>query len=115
MRLFLLVFVCLFLFSCENYKNDINYYDNGKIESKLIYRNNILFKRNKYFPSGKLYMEYYILDGKKNGTQKVFYENGHIQAIFDLLDDKIVGPVYMFNEDGSFFKIEYYKENKLLN
>ena len=55
-------------------------------------------------------------DGKRDSVSRVWYENGQLICEKNYKDGKIIdGPVNVFNEDGSMWKIEYHKDGRMVN
>lgn len=77
--------------------------------------NNI--KREYYKNSGNIKKEYYVVDGKKNGLYKEFYEDGKIKYIHKFRNgEKIDSSMYFRNEpsDNSLiWKKKYLKNGKI--
>lgn len=56
----------------------------------------------KYFPgTEKVRMETTYLNGKENGTQKLYYENGNLRMETEMVDGKPHGTMKRYFEDGT--------------
>jgi len=107
-----------------NYKNDkkhgylITYewkYDtiNGKIGgivSKELYLDDIKQGLSYYYKNGKLYKEVYYKDGKKNGIEKEYDENGTIITITEYKNDFIISREKINRKDEKGLKQGIWKE-----
>lgn len=137
MKLIILLSFLFYLYSCDNIKNDYTYFEDGKIESVIPWRNkkidgvvkryyyngNIMFQVNiknnkgdgKYFyESGNIMSKgTYIVKGevafKKVGKHTFYYETGELSAY--IYYDSIWGKkkVIGFHKNGNISQKEYYK------
>jgi len=53
-----------------------------------------------YYESGKLKTEVFLINGKKNGEEKLYYENGQLEEICSYIDDKMHGEYKTYYENG---------------
>ena len=67
-----------------------------------------------YNNTNNLKEEYYILDGKKNGLYKLYYDIDEptIQVLCTYVNDLIQGEYTRFHDDGVIFYITNYKNGK---
>lgn len=59
--------------------------------------------RGIYADSGNVYFEYFIFNGKKEGQYKLYYSNGQLSIIYNMVDNIIQGECK-----------EYYPNNKIM-
>ena len=84
----------------DNYDNYNDNYDNYN-------------DTNNYTQTKLLYYEYFVFNGKKNGTYKAYYENGQLREICNYKDGKKEGGNIKYYNDGCIRIICNYKNDKL--
>jgi len=58
-------------------------------------------QRQIFFPTGELYAESPLLDGKQNGTCKCWYKNGQLHAQEEYVNDTREGRSTYYSESGA--------------
>jgi len=125
---FILVLFLLFLFGCSKYSQEkeiVEYYKNGNVKKECSNTECI-----EYYENGKVYVKYGIKNGKIEGKESVFYEdgskrisylkdgkpegesilyfsNGRIKAKENYLDGILVGKHLLFDSSGYIFRDSY--------
>lgn len=59
-----------------------------------------------------LHVEYFVVNGRKEGPYKSYYDNGRVCIWCNYVDDKRIGPYILYYDTGQICKICYYKDNK---
>ena len=54
-----------------------------------------------YDSLGKLAREIDYENGKANGLQKIYYENGKVWKLYTMRNDSTIGYMYVFKENGN--------------
>lgn len=67
---------------------------------------------NSYYPSGKLEFSGTMINGKKHGEWKWFFENGKLSLLGKYLADKEVGEWKWFHTNGNVFAAGYFANGK---
>jgi hypothetical protein len=67
---------------------------------------------NSYYPSGKLEFTGTMINGKKQGEWKWFFENGKLSLSGKYLADKEVGEWKWFHTNGIAFAVGYFANGK---
>ncbi len=68
----------------------------------------------KYFPgTEKVRMETTYLNGKENGVQRLYYENGNLRMEMNYVDGKAHGSVKRYYEDGTLEEESNYANGEL--
>ena len=67
---------------------------------------------NSYYPSGKLEFTGNMINGKKQGEWKWFFENGKLSLLGKYLADKEVGEWKWFHTNGIAFAVGYFANGK---
>jgi antitoxin component YwqK of YwqJK toxin-antitoxin module len=91
----------------------LNYYENGKLWGKAIYKNgekNGLDKN--YYENGVLKDSVIIKDGNRIGIGKYYYKNGKLSATGDFVNGKLSGEWKKYHENGELKEIGNYSQNK---
>ena len=110
--LFLVIFFTSFSFAQKD--SVVNYYDNGKIESIIHFKNNIRDGEAKfYWENGNLKRTCSYFNGKVDGLVTDYNKNGLIQEMYTLENGKREGPTSLFDSTGTYVKDVMYKEGKL--
>lgn len=117
------------LMVCSEYKDGLrhgvrqHFWDNGKLAESFTYNEgrivdgdvpfydmegNVVFTthwvdglRYDYFPSGAVQSQVPYFNGRAQGISKIFYENGQVQRVAVLKDDKINGTETTYYPNGS--------------
>jgi len=85
------------LYDCEV----INYWKNGKPESKYTFKNNLLEGTAYYYDSlGNLGRKDDYANGKLNGKEIHYYSTGQIKELVNVKNDSAYGFEYYFDEKG---------------
>jgi antitoxin component YwqK of YwqJK toxin-antitoxin module len=66
-----------------------------------------------YFENGNIEAEAVLIDGKFNGPEYYYYENGNKRSLMNYRNDNPEGEVKIWNEDGSLSFDGLYKEGLL--
>ncbi|MDR0603536.1 MAG: toxin-antitoxin system YwqK family antitoxin [Bacteroidales bacterium] len=107
----MIVFTCFLILSCRHVEK--NYYENGKVESEIPYKNG---KMNGvavwYYLHGQRSLEITYKDGAKDGTMTRFYRNGQKETVEQYKNDTLHGLSLKFNEKGSLTLECGYKNGK---
>lgn len=95
--------------------NYTTYYSNGITEEKGVWeegKNIGEFKR--FHASGKLHQHFFFAEnGKRNGTQYYFHENGNPALIVDIENGKESGQFKRFAEDGKLIEDKLFEGGKI--
>ena len=67
----------------------------------------------KYYDTGELLSEEFIITGKKEGAHKTYYKNGNLHQITNYINDHKNGYSYEYYEKGLVYKIYGY-DNDIL-
>jgi antitoxin component YwqK of YwqJK toxin-antitoxin module len=59
-----------------------------------------------------LHVEYFVVNGRKEGPYKSYYNNGNICVWCNYVDDMRNGPYILYYDTGQICKFFYYKDNK---
>ena len=94
----------------------IRYFRNGQFDQTFENRNGVanglvsIFDRDS---TGRLIRTTEYKDDRKNGIEKLFFENGNIYSVQEFKNDTAVNFIYYFNENGDTAKYFYhFKGNK---
>lgn len=70
--------------------------------------------QRKYYDTGELKSEVFVIDGKKEGKCKVYYSNGNINVICNYVNNKLNGEYinYFCNTPGQIYDIGYFLDGK---
>ncbi|MEQ9287437.1 MAG: hypothetical protein RIG77_11040 [Cyclobacteriaceae bacterium] len=94
-------FVILFM-ACSKYPAEqLEYYDNGIVKTRIVILNN-LGKKDvlHYFPTGNLSHEYNWSDSLKNGFYKSYHENGQLKEDYVLSKGKFSDEAVKYYKTG---------------
>lgn len=89
----------------------IRYFRNGKLDQTFENRNGVanglvsIFDRDS---SGRLIRTTEYKDSRKNGIEKLFFENGKVHTIQEFKNDTAVNFIYYFKENGDTLKYFYH-------
>ena len=123
---FIINYLILILLGCnvesskEELRGDLkvirSYYENGTVETEVtIDKDSIRHGLGKkYYPSGSLKFEVDFFNGRKQGQEKGYFENGSLRYISwykDGLEDSVAIWYYM---DGSIESIDNWRKGKLV-
>jgi len=97
------------LSGCDR-KEELRYYPDGRIRSKLNLKTGILFE---YFRNGRLKSTFQPINDTSEGPYTAYYENGGVKAKTMLKGDKLNGTFMGFYPNG-FLKIESFYEMGVL-
>ena len=111
MKILLSLFCLLILVSCSN-----------EVPSdKLVQRDGVVYEVNSTIPftgtmvsyyEGKLWFKKNYKEGKPDGLQKEYLENGRLSKKWNLKDGKKDGSYEDYNQNGQILKSYNYKEGK---
>ncbi len=89
------------------------YYPNGQIEIREVYKNGELEgKRKLWYPSGDVYGIEYYKNGKKEGQSKWYYPNGQLRIREVYKNGEREGERKLWYPNGNVYRIEYYKNDE---
>jgi antitoxin component YwqK of YwqJK toxin-antitoxin module len=101
MKKFIIVLSVLAVFFSACTHKETTYFDNGLVQSELIYKGDNLHGVSKFFyENGVLQMEIEYENGKINGESKRYFTNGQIEAIESYSNDLKNGVSKTWNEEG---------------
>jgi antitoxin component YwqK of YwqJK toxin-antitoxin module len=92
-----------------------NYYPSGALMEEGVWAKGAWTGNYKYYyESGKLYFDFqFSEDGKRNGVQKYFHENGNIMVEGTWVDSKESGLIREYHPNGSLASEKTFNEGKL--
>lgn len=91
------------------------YYSNGKLESKISYKNNIRDGAAWFYnDNGNMKQELNYLNGKVSGLVKNFNEKGILYEMFTIEAGKREGPTSLFDSLGVYQKDLMYAEGRMM-
>jgi hypothetical protein len=112
MRYILFFSILLFFtFGCKREIVRNYYFDSGEIKNKCIYPNKkdtLNFKQIDYYPTGELYREFILKDGKIEGGYKEFYKTGIIFEKGNFIKGKLEGIFQQYDSVGEIASESYY-------
>mgnify|MGYP000091332665 CR=1 FL=1 len=89
------------------------YYDNGQLkEHKEIIDDKKNGKYKYYYENGQLAQDTYYKNGELEGDFKTFYKNGNLQEIGIAIDGEVDGKYLRYHENGKVWKEQYFKLGK---
>lgn len=56
-----------------------------------------------YYPSGNIWREMNIKDGRENGEAREYFENGRLHVVANVVDGRVTGVSQLYNEDGKLY------------
>ncbi len=102
----------ILLFSCSDSRK--TYWENGKLQSELSYKNDKLNGRAVwYFENGLMEQEAYYLDNVLNGSMKRWYSNGRLETESVYINGKLEGPAKTFDGRGNLIIEENYLHDSI--
>ncbi len=113
MRIMKLVMVLfsLFLFGCSKHSQEkkvVEYYENGKVKKECSNT-----ECTEYYENGNIYVKYAIKNGKLEGKESIFYEDGS-KRISYLKDGKPEGKSILYYPNGEVKAKENYSKGILV-
>lgn len=91
------------------------YYETGEVHTTINFKNDKLDGVSlSYFKSGKVMQEMYAENGQAHGTNKLFFENGNLQLVQNMVHGKQHGELIEYDINGKIKRKEMYKDNKLV-
>ena len=101
MRKQLFIYILLIVTSCNHKLEEIEYYEDGKIESKCEtingIRNGICYY---YYPNGKLESKTLWKDGLQDGVSEFYYPDGKLEVKSDWKQGKMHGLSFKYYSNG---------------
>jgi protein TonB len=107
------------LFEAKTYKSDkleglqTKYYANGELKESKIISNNSLTLHETYDKFGLVVTSLTFSDGKKSGTELIFYPNGQLEGVRSWQDGKKNGLWEFFDMAGNLEKSEIFSNNQI--
>ena len=87
-------------------------YKNDKLMEEIIFENSMPKLQKLYYENGKLEAEIPFKNDEVNGEVKIYYENGKIKEITPVKDGKKEGIGREYSETGEIIKESLYKDNE---
>jgi len=92
----------------------IEYFNNGKIESIVHYKNGVRDGDAKFFwENGNIKQELYYFNGRVDGSVRNYNEKGIMQEMFSIENNKREGPTSYFDSTGTYLDDKFYTAGKL--
>lgn len=129
--LFTIFITSIFLFACNDadFKEKINFYENGQVKEKYFIDNNNLKqgKALEFYMNGALKKKYNYLNGKLNGRYVEYFSNGkrsiitnfqngiQIDTTFSFLKNGFLDVISISNEKGYALKEIAYYQNGMIS
>jgi hypothetical protein len=101
------------LFGCKSgHRKIVEQYQDGKVKIEYVFKDDgdiiddslINGKELAYDSLGNLAREIDYSNGKANGQQKIYFENGNIWKLWIMRNDSTIGYMYEFKENGDTVK-----------
>ena len=107
------------IYKYDNYKDGMKdgisttWYEDGKIESQTIYKNDFIIEEKQWYENGQLHYIINYKDEKYNGQHIEYHPNGVLKFKINLIEDEKDGDYLEYDENGQLILETKYKNGKL--
>jgi hypothetical protein len=119
MKKITIIFSILFLISisCSNSNERVSYYENGNIKEKRIFlssKDTLSYHREIYYPEGKIHFKGQVVNNKTEGRLFEYSNDGIIRVSTLYINGKKNGLQYFYDENGELFEKDYFSDDTLM-